>query len=248
MRSPRRSGSWRISTRARGATSSTCGRSRNDSSDVLLASSVQACPLEGRRRHGTCIRSSPTARPRISAAVASSRAYRLLLPHIVHTEAQNIVRTIRRALDMTQTEFAHALGWSPSTISRWESGRAEPDRLSLKIILAFGEERRVRYRPRGTAGTALAAPDTSLPATIGALVHRPALEVLPPASSERPWGPYVGTERPRFEAALSFRVAMHERRDPMGAQHPGWLRSGGIVVAALCALTVIGAPMIGRSV
>src|SRR5262249_56647560 len=129
----------------------------------------------------------------------------------VQREAQNIIRTIRRALDMTQAEFAHALGWSPSTISRWESGRAEPDRLSLKIILAFGEERRVRYRPRGTACAALPAPDTSLPATIGAFVHRPALEGLPRPSSERPWGPYVGTERPRFEAALSLRLALNAR-------------------------------------
>jgi transcriptional regulator with XRE-family HTH domain len=185
----------------------------------------------------------------VDGATACSRAYRLLVLRMVHTESQNIVRTIRRALDMTQAEFAHALGWSPSTISRWESGRAEPDRLSLKIILAFGEERRVRYRPRASTGSTLPAPISSLPATIGTLGYapRPALEVLPPASGARPWGSHPGTERPRFEAALSFRVAVNERRDPMGARHPGWLRNGGIVAAALCAVTLIGAPMMGRS-
>jgi len=41
---------------------------------------------------------------------------------------------------------------------------------------------------------------------------------------------------------------VNERRDPTGAKHPGWFRSGGIVVAALCVATAISAPMMGRSV
>jgi transcriptional regulator with XRE-family HTH domain len=65
-----------------------------------------------------------------------------------------IIRSLRLALEMSQAEFARAAGWSPSTISGWERGRAKPSRLAFKTILAFAEERGVRYRPR-VATTAL---------------------------------------------------------------------------------------------
>jgi transcriptional regulator with XRE-family HTH domain len=39
---------------------------------------------------------------------------------------------------MTQAEFARSVGWSRSTISRWETGRARPSAAALAAILAFG--------------------------------------------------------------------------------------------------------------
>src|SRR5437899_4767598 len=75
-----------------------------------------------------------------------------------------MIRAIGQALGMTRPEFGHALGWAPSTISRWESGRALPNRLAVKIILAFAEERRVRYRPRRELMLRAPSPVPGLPA------------------------------------------------------------------------------------
>ncbi len=67
---------------------------------------------------------------------------------------------------MSRAEFARALDWSPTTISRWERGKAEPSRLDFKTILAFAEERRVRYRPKPAERPAPPAPqDTGPPQT-----------------------------------------------------------------------------------
>src|SRR5207253_5320844 len=83
---------------------------------------------------------------------------------LVDGQPQEMIRAIRQALGMTRAEFGRALGWAPSTISRWESGRAQPNRLAVKIILAFAEERRVRYRPRRELVLRAPAPTASLPA------------------------------------------------------------------------------------
>ena len=68
----------------------------------------------------------------------------LLLAMVMDTPPGPVIRTLREALHMSQTELARALDWSPRTISAWERGRAEPSRLAFKIILAFAEARGVR--------------------------------------------------------------------------------------------------------
>ncbi len=73
------------------------------------------------------------------------------------TPPGKVIRSLRQALDMTQAEFARASGWSASTISSWERGRATPSRLAFKTILAFAEERGVRYRPATKALVPLSA-------------------------------------------------------------------------------------------
>ncbi len=44
------------------------------------------------------------------------------------------VKSIRLALQMTQEEFAHRLGVTLGTVSRWENGRNMPSRLAQKQI------------------------------------------------------------------------------------------------------------------
>jgi DNA-binding transcriptional regulator YiaG len=41
---------------------------------------------------------------------------------------------LRRRLNMTQEEFAHAIGVTVSTVNRWENGHIEPSRLARKAI------------------------------------------------------------------------------------------------------------------
>lgn len=84
------------------------------------------------------------------------------------TPPGKVIRSLRQALDMSQAEFARAAGWSASTISSWERGTTTPSRLAFKTILAFAEERGVRYRPTGDA-PGLAAPVAGLPAPTSGL-------------------------------------------------------------------------------
>src|SRR2546425_9186014 len=62
-----------------------------------------------------------------------------------------VIKALRLALDMSQADFARASGWASSTISSWERGRSRPSRLAFKTILAFAEERGVRYRAKTSA-------------------------------------------------------------------------------------------------
>jgi transcriptional regulator with XRE-family HTH domain len=141
-------------------------------------------------------------------------------------EASKIIRTIRQGLDMSQAEFAKALGWGTSTISRWESGKAEPNRLAMKIILAFGEERGIRYRPRTKA---LPAPAQSAPAL-------PAVAV-PLARSEEPiWTASVASERPAWEAHLNLRLAVDRGAGYGRGSRRSWFgraAAGGAMCTAL---------------
>ena len=44
------------------------------------------------------------------------------------------VHELRRRLQMTQEEFAHAIGVTVSTVNRWENGHIEPSRLARRAI------------------------------------------------------------------------------------------------------------------
>ena len=44
------------------------------------------------------------------------------------------ISALRRRLNMTQEEFAHAIGVTVSTVNRWENGHIEPSRLARKAI------------------------------------------------------------------------------------------------------------------
>jgi putative transcriptional regulator len=44
------------------------------------------------------------------------------------------ISDLRRRLNMTQEEFAHAIGVTVSTVNRWENGHIEPSRLARKAM------------------------------------------------------------------------------------------------------------------
>ena len=44
------------------------------------------------------------------------------------------VKEIRQSLGLTQEEFAHQLGVTLCTVSRWETGKTTPSRLAIKQI------------------------------------------------------------------------------------------------------------------
>ena len=47
------------------------------------------------------------------------------------------ISTLRRRLQMTQEEFAHAIGVTVSTVNRWENGHIEPSRLARRAMEAL---------------------------------------------------------------------------------------------------------------
>jgi len=157
----------------------------------------------------------------------------------------HVIRTVRQALKMTQGEFAKALGWAPSTISRWERGDATPNRLALKTILAFAEERKVRYRPRNTSA---ATNGTTARALVPVVMVDGRQGSADPATSPtvRPHDagdvePFVslGARRPRWAAEARFRFAMSPRpadRQPVTTT----LRNAAIVAASCGAVLTIG--------
>ena len=161
-------------------------------------------------------------------------------------QPRDIIRAIRRALGMSQAQFARALGWAPSTISRWESGRAEPDRLALKLILAFGEERRVRYRPRRELETRLALPvphDLPTQRQPTVLSSSVPLEVTPHYTRSVS----IAAERSGWEAELNLRLALRRRGLYPERRRRSWLRKAAIIGASACVAAAIGVPLITRS-
>lgn len=51
------------------------------------------------------------------------------------------IRALRARLGLTQVEFAHALGVTPATVSRWENGTAAPSKLALAMLRRKAEGR-----------------------------------------------------------------------------------------------------------
>lgn len=44
------------------------------------------------------------------------------------------IAALRRRLNMTQEEFAHAIGVTVSTVNRWENGHITPSRLARRAV------------------------------------------------------------------------------------------------------------------
>lgn len=145
----------------------------------------------------------------------------------METPPGQVIRTLREALQMSQAELARALDWSASTISSWERGRAEPSRLAFKIILAFAEERGVRYREKPV--TQALVPVGRAPVALPAIVPRERFVA-------------VSADRPRWSVEATFRLtrpvaATGERRSVSAA-----VSTFGIAAATLCAAVALGLP------
>ena len=53
---------------------------------------------------------------------------------MVKEKSDSPISRLRRRLNLTQEEFAHAIGVTVSTVNRWENGHIEPSRLARKAI------------------------------------------------------------------------------------------------------------------
>ena len=52
----------------------------------------------------------------------------------IKSHAASPVATLRQQMNMTQEEFAHAIGVTVSTVNRWENGHVAPSRLARKAM------------------------------------------------------------------------------------------------------------------
>jgi transcriptional regulator with XRE-family HTH domain len=166
------------------------------------------------------------------------------------TAPGKVIRSLRQALDMTQAEFARAAGWSASTISSWERGTAKPSRIAFKTILAFAEERGVRYTEGGASATSDAGSSSNLPVLRLKSRVEPPIEVLD-AGRGSPLGSFgsrrwteVAAGRPAVFAGQAVPLAerpewqidarLHIR---VGKDGERWRRTG-YVAASLIALAI----------
>ena len=56
------------------------------------------------------------------------------MPTIEQLELADLVREMRRRLELSQTKFAAQLGVSFQSVNRWENGRTKPLPIALKQI------------------------------------------------------------------------------------------------------------------
>lgn len=56
------------------------------------------------------------------------------MPGVRNSQHGPAIAALRRRLNMTQEEFAHAIGVTVSTVNRWENGHIEPSRLARKAM------------------------------------------------------------------------------------------------------------------
>lgn len=69
------------------------------------------------------------------------------------------IAALRRRLNMTQEEFAHAIGVTVSTVNRWENGHIEPSRLARRAMEGLAAQRSVSFDTFGEESAA----DRNLP-------------------------------------------------------------------------------------
>jgi putative transcriptional regulator len=55
-------------------------------------------------------------------------------------ELRSPISVLRQSLNMTQEEFAHAIGVTVSTVNRWENGHIEPSRLARKAMAGLAAQ------------------------------------------------------------------------------------------------------------
>jgi transcriptional regulator with XRE-family HTH domain len=142
----------------------------------------------------------------------------LLLRAFVDTAPGKVIRSLRQALDMTQAEFARAAGWSASTISSWERGTAKPSRVAFKTILAFAEERGVRYTEGGATATNDDAASGNLPVLRLKSRVEPPIEVLD-AGRGSPLGSFGSR---RWTEVAASRPAVFAGQTVPLAERPEW--------------------------
>ncbi len=59
-------------------------------------------------------------------------------------ELNEIVREIRKELDISQEDFARELHVGFASVSRWENARAKPNKMARHIIVEYCKQKNVR--------------------------------------------------------------------------------------------------------
>src|SRR5262245_23803819 len=155
----------------------------------------------------------------------------------------HVIRMLREGLGMSQAEFARALDWSPATISAWERGRSQPGRLAFKVILAFAEERGVRYRPKLPVRDLVpVAASVPVAARVADVWRAPTPVGLPAphAPGERMLAVTAG--RQGWSAEATFRVVRPAAASGERRSLGGTMSAVGVGVATLCAALALGLP------
>lgn len=171
-------------------------------------------------------------------------AHMLLNRMFMDASPGHVIRALRLALHMSQTEFARATGWAPSTISRWERGQGHPSRLSMKMILAFAEGRGVRYRPKQKSQPLVPVPVSGPPALLQRSAARSAGALTLQRTSEvNERFVRVTANRPLWSADASLRISFGRSAQPSDRRGiASTLRAAGIVAATLCIVIAVGRP------
>ena len=68
----------------------------------------------------------------------------------MHDDMNGFVRRLRRRLDMTQEELAHAIGITVGTVNRWENVHFRPSRLARATILDLARRHGVSVHSAGS--------------------------------------------------------------------------------------------------
>src|SRR5579872_5471791 len=74
------------------------------------------------------------------AALADPDAQPLTLADLAHMRRAPRVKIVRRALDLTQKEFAHRYHIPLGTLRDWEQGRAEPDQATRAYLTLIARD------------------------------------------------------------------------------------------------------------
>lgn len=54
-------------------------------------------------------------------------------------EVAEVIRLLRKARGITQSELGNALGYSARTVSDWENGATEPNISAIRALVAYFE-------------------------------------------------------------------------------------------------------------
>src|SRR5512139_1148176 len=92
-------------------------------------------PFDGRQRTSTAV-----ARAVLFLGIANRTAYEGGTMLGNRNESSSPISALRRRLNMTQEEFAHAIGVTVSTVNRWENGHIEPSRLARKAMQGLASQ------------------------------------------------------------------------------------------------------------
>src|SRR5262249_43528531 len=60
---------------------------------------------------------------------------------LMHANPEDVIRSLRRRLGLTQEEFAHEIAVTVSTVNRWENAHATPSKLAWKVIRDLARRR-----------------------------------------------------------------------------------------------------------